>query len=153
MNGIDAVVIATGNDFRAVEAAIHAYASKDGSYVSLTHAKIENDEFIYCIEIPISIGTVGGIINLHPMVKWCLNLLQKPNSKQLMSIIGAAGLAQNFAAIKSLITSGIQVGHMKMHLINILNQLGAGRKQKNKAIEHFKTKIVTYKNVREFLNK
>ena len=125
MNGIDAVVIATGNDFRAVEAAIHAYASKDGTYKSLTHAKIENDEFIYWIEIPISIGTVGGIINLHPMVKWCLNLLQKPNSKQLMSIIGAAGLAQNFAAIKSLITSGIQVGHMKMHLINILNSLGA----------------------------
>ena len=119
MNGIDAVVIATGNDFRAVAAAIHAYASKDGKYKSLTHAKIENDELIYWIEIPISIGTVGGIINLHPMVKWCLNLLQQPNSKQLMSIIGAAGLAQNFSAIKSLITSGIQVGHMKMHLINI----------------------------------
>ena len=91
------------------------------------------------IEIPISIGTVGGIINLHPMVKWCLNLLQQPNSKQLMSIIGAAGLAQNFSAIKSLITSGIQVGHMKMHLINILNSLGA--------IDYEKTKLLNISNL------
>ena len=153
MNGIDAVVIATGNDFRAVEAAIHAYASKDGTYKSLTHAKIENDELIYWIEIPISIGTVGGIINLHPMVKWCLNLLQQPNSKQLMSIIGAAGLAQNFSAIKSLITSGIQVGHMKMHLINILNSLGANDYEKTKIIEYFKSNKVTFNSVKTALEK
>lgn len=153
MNGIDAVVIATGNDFRAVEAAIHAYASKDGSYKSLTHAKIENDEFVYWIEIPISIGTVGGIINLHPMVKWCLNLLQKPNSKQLMSIIGAAGLAQNFAAIKSLITSGIQVGHMKMHLINILNSLGSNENEKTIMIEYFKLNKVNFSSVKTALEK
>ena len=153
MNGIDAVVIATGNDFRAVEAAIHAYASKGGTYKSLTHAKIENDELIYWIEIPISIGTVGGIINLHPMVKWCLNLLQQPNSKQLMSIIGAAGLAQNFSAIKSLITSGIQVGHMKMHLINILNSLGANDNEKTKMIEYFKSNKVTFNSVKTALEK
>ncbi|PDH52263.1 MAG: hydroxymethylglutaryl-CoA reductase, degradative [Cryomorphaceae bacterium MED-G14] len=153
MNGIDAVVIATGNDFRAVEAAIHAYASKDGSYKSLTRAKIENDEFIYWIEIPISVGTVGGIINLHPMVKWCLSLLQQPNSKQLMSIIGAAGLAQNFSAIKSLITSGIQVGHMKMHLINILNSLGANECEKTKIIEYFKKNKVTFNSVKTALEK
>ena len=153
MNGIDAVVIATGNDFRAVEAAIHAYASKDGTYKSLTHAKIENDELIYWIEIPLSIGTVGGIINLHPMVKWCLNLLQQPNSKQLMSIIGAAGLAQNFSAIKSLITSGIQVGHMKMHLINILNSLGANDNEKTKMIEYFKSNKVTFNSVKTALEK
>ena len=153
MNGIDAVVIATGNDFRAIEAAIHAYASKDGSYRSLTSAKIENDEFIYRIEIPISVGTVGGIINLHPMVKWCLNLLQQPNSKQLMSIIGAAGLAQNFSAIKSLITSGIQVGHMKMHLINILNSLGADEYEKTKIIEYFKINKVTFNSVKTALEK
>ncbi|MEL0244547.1 MAG: hydroxymethylglutaryl-CoA reductase [Flavobacteriaceae bacterium] len=153
MNGIDAVVIATGNDFRAVEAAIHAYASKDGTYKSLTHAKIENDEFIYWIEIPISIGTVVGIINLHTIVKWCLNLLQQPNSKQLMSIIGAAGLAQNFSAIKSLITSGIQVGHMKMHLINILNSLGANDNEKTKMIEYFKSNKVTFNSVKTALEK
>ena len=153
MNGIDAVVIATGNDFRAIEAAIHAYASKDGSYSSLTRAKIKNDEFIYWIEIPISVGTVGGIINLHPMVKWCLNLLQQPNSKQLMSIIGAAGLAQNFSAITSLITSGIQVGHMKMHLINILNSLGADEYEKIKIIEYFKTNKVTFNSVKTALEK
>ncbi|MAJ83130.1 MAG: hydroxymethylglutaryl-CoA reductase, degradative [Flavobacteriaceae bacterium] len=153
MNGIDAVVIATGNDFRAIEATIHAYASKDGSYRSLTRAKIENDEFIYRIEIPISVGTVGGIINLHPMVKWCLNLLQQPNSKQLMSIIGAAGLAQNFSAIKSLITTGIQVGHMKMHLINILNSLGADEYEKTKIIEYFKINKVTFNSVKRALKK
>jgi len=74
MNGIDSVVIATGNDFRAVEACAHAYASKNGNYSSLSHAKIENDEFIYWIEIPLAIGSIGGITNLHPLVKWSLKL-------------------------------------------------------------------------------
>ena len=85
MNGIDAVVIAT--EVIQSWSGYTCYASKDRSYMSLTHARAENDEFVYWIEIPISIGTVGGIINLHPMVKWCLNLLQKPNSKQLMIIL------------------------------------------------------------------
>ena len=153
MNGIDSVVIATGNDFRSVEASIHAYASRKGSYSGLSNAYIVDDSFYFDLTIPISIGTVGGLTKLHPLVNWAHNLLGYPNARELMQITAAAGLAQNFAAIKSLVTTGIQKGHMKMHLINILNQLGAGRKQKNKAIEHFKTKIVTYKNVREFLNK
>ena len=97
MNGIDSVVIATGNDFRAVEAAIHAYASKDGTYSSLTHAKIEKDELIYWIEIPLAVGTVGGITNLHPIVKWSLKLLKNQIGKQiLMRIIGVAGLSSKF---------------------------------------------------------
>ena len=87
------------------------------------------------------------------MVKWCLNLLQKPDSKQLMSIIGAAGLAQNFSAIKSLITSGIQVGHMKMHLINILNSLGANDNEKIKMIEYFKSNKVNFNSVKTALEK
>ena len=153
MNGIDSVVIATGNDFRSVEASIHAYASRKGSYSGLSNAYIVDDSFYFDLTIPISIGTVGGLTKLHPLVNWAHNLLGYPNARELMQITAAAGLAQNFAAIKSLVTTGIQKGHMKMHLINILNQLGAGRKQKNEAIEHFKTKIVTYKNVREFLNK
>ena len=153
MNGIDSVVIATGNDFRSVEAGIHAYASRKGSYSGLSNAYIVDDSFYFELTIPISIGTVGGLTKLHPLVNWAHNLLGYPNARELMQIIAAAGLAQNFAAIRSLVTTGIQRGHMKMHLINILNQLGAGRKQKNEAIEHFKTKIVTYKNVREFLNK
>ena len=152
MNGIDALLIATGNDFRAVDAGIHAYASKNGKYSSLSSAWIKNKEFNFQMTIPLSVGTVGGIINLHPMAKWSLNLLNNPNSNQLMQIISAAGLAQNFAAIRSLITSGIQKGHMKMHLLNILNQLKATSIQKEKAILHFKKNKISFNSVSNFLN-
>ena len=153
MNGIDSVVIATGNDFRSVEAGIHAYASRNGNYSGLSNAYIKKGFFHFELTIPISIGTVGGLTKLHPLVNWAHNLLGNPNAETLMQIIAAAGLAQNFAAIKSLVTTGIQKGHMKMHLLNILNQLGANQIQKNDAIEYFKKKYVSYKNVREFLNK
>ena len=86
-------------------------------------------------------------------MNWAHNLLGNPSATQLMQIIAASGLAQNFAAVKSLVTTGIQKGHMKMHLLNILNQLGADRIQKNEAIEYFKANLVTHKNVRKFLNK
>ena len=122
MNGVDAVVIATGNDFRAVEAGIHAYASRNGSYSSLTHATVENDVFSFWIEIPLALGTVGGLTLLHPLAKFCLEMLEKPSAPELMQIVAVAGLAQNFAALRSLTTTGIQEGHMKMHLNNILNQ-------------------------------
>lgn len=131
MNGIDAVVLATGNDFRAVEAGIHAYAARDGQYRSLTQASIENGIFRFWIEIPLALGTVGGLTSLHPLVKIALEILDKPSAKELMQLVAVAGLAQNFAALRSLITSGIQKGHMKMHLFNILNQLGATEEQKN----------------------
>ncbi len=153
MNGIDAVVIATGNDFRSVEACAHAYAAKEGKYSSLTHAKIEKDEFIYWIEIPLAIGTIGGITNLHPLVKWCLKLLKNPNGKDLMRIIAVAGLAQNFAAIRSLITSGIQLGHMKMHLINILNTLSANKTEKEILINYFKKNKVSFRSAETALKK
>jgi len=152
MNGIDALLIATGNDFRAVDAGIHAYASRNGKYSSLSSAWIKNKEFNFQMTIPLSVGTVGGIINLHPIAKWSLNLLNNPNSNQLMQIISAAGLAQNFAAIRSLITSGIQKGHMKMHLLNILNQLKATSIQKEKAILHFKKNKISFNSVSNFLN-
>ncbi len=153
MNGIDSVVIATGNDFRSVEAGIHAYASRNGNYSGLSNAYIKKGFFHFELTIPLSIGTVGGLTKLHPLVNWAHNLLGNPNAQTLMQIIAAAGLAQNFAAIKSLVTTGIQKGHMKMHLLNILNQLGANQIQKNDAIEYFKKKYVSHKNVREFLNK
>ena len=153
MNGIDSVLIATGNDFRSVEAGIHAYASRNGNYSGLSNAYIKKGFFHFELTIPISIGTVGGLTKLHPLVNWAHNLLGNPTAETLMQIIAAAGLAQNFAAIKSLVTTGIQKGHMKMHLLNILNQLGANRIQKNDAIEYFKKKYVSHKNVREFLNK
>ncbi len=151
MNGIDAVVLATGNDFRAVEAGLHAYASKDGVYSSLTHAEIVGDRFRFWMEIPLAIGTVGGLTSLHPLVKVALQILQKPNAKELMQVIAVAGLAQNFAALKSLITTGIQQGHMKMHLMNILNQLEATETEKNKAIAYFKNNPVTHSGAVDFI--
>lgn len=151
MNGIDAVVLATGNDFRAVEAGVHAYAAKDGVYSSLSHCSIENDTFKFWIEIPLALGTVGGLTNLHPLVKFCLELLEKPTAKDLMKIVAVTGLAQNFAAVKSLTTTGIQEGHMKMHLMNILNQFEATEAEKINLVEHFKTNVVTHSAVVEAL--
>ncbi len=153
MNGIDAVVLATGNDFRAVEAGIHAYASKDGSYTSLTHAEVKDGIFRFWMEIPLAVGTVGGLTNLHPLVKVALEILQKPSAAQLMEIIAVAGLAQNFAAIRSLVTTGIQQGHMKMHLMNILNQQNATKGEKKELIEYFKQNTVTHSSVVEQLEK
>ncbi|QLG45796.1 hydroxymethylglutaryl-CoA reductase, degradative [Costertonia aggregata] len=147
MNGIDAVVLATGNDFRAVEAGVHAYAAKDGHYTSLTHAHVKNGVFTFWIEIPLALGTVGGLTSLHPLVKLALEILGKPSAKDLMQIVAVAGLAQNFAAVRSLVTTGIQEGHMKMHLLNILNQLEATASEKEALIEHFKKNTVTHSAV------
>ncbi len=147
MNGIDAVVLATGNDFRAVEAGVHAYAAKDGRYTSLTDARIENDIFKFWIEVPLAIGTVGGLTSLHPLVKLALEILQKPSAEELMQIVAVAGLAQNFAAVRSLVTTGIQEGHMKMHLLNILNQLGATSSEKETLTEFFKKNTVSHSGV------
>ena len=149
MNGIDAVVLATGNDFRAVEAGVHAFASRNGSYSSLTHASVEDGIFKFWIEIPLALGTVGGLTGLHPLVKLSLEMLNKPSAKELMMIVAVAGLAQNFAALRSLTTTGIQQGHMKMHLMNILNQYHASDNEKVVLIEHFKTNVVTHNAVVE----
>lgn len=153
MNGIDAVVLATGNDFRAVEAGVHAYASRNSYYGSLTHAKIEDGIFTFWIEIPLAVGTVGGLTSLHPLTKIAFQILQNPDAKELMKIIAVAGLAQNFAALKSLVTTGIQKGHMKMHLMNILNQLHATKEEKEKAMEYFVTKPVSHSAAEDFLKK
>ena len=147
MNGIDAVVLATGNDFRAVEAGVHAYAVKNGKYTSLTHAKIEDGIFTFWMEIPLALGTVGGLTGLHPLVKVALEILGKPSAKELMQIVAVAGLAQNFAALRSLTTTGIQEGHMKMHLMNILNQFNATKDEKKVIVNHFKTNTVTHSAV------
>ena len=153
MNGVDSVVLATGNDFRAVEAGVHAYAARSGSYSSLTHASIEDGMFRFWIEIPLALGTVGGLTGLHPLVKTALELLGNPSAKELMEIVAVAGLAQNFAALKSLTTTGIQQGHMKMHLLNILNQFEATDKEKLQLVEHFKKNTVTHSAVVEAIEK
>lgn len=153
MNGIDAVVLATGNDFRAVEAGVHAYASRTGKYRSLTHAKVEDGIFKFWTEIPLALGTVGGLTSLHPMVKLALQILQKPSAEELMKITAVAGLAQNFAALRSLVTTGIQQGHMKMHLMNILNQHQATEEEKEKMIDFFTHHTITHSSVVEQLEK
>ena len=153
MNGVDSVVLATGNDFRAVEAGVHAYAARSGSYSSLTHASIEEGVFRFWIEIPLALGTVGGLTGLHPLVKTALELLGNPSAKELMEVVAVAGLAQNFAALKSLTTTGIQQGHMKMHLLNILNQFEATDKEKLQLVEHFKKNTVTHSAVVKAIEK
>ena len=151
MNGIDAVVLATGNDFRAVEAGIHAYAARNGQYASLTQATIENGIFNFWIEIPLALGTVGGLTSLHPLVAFCLEMLEKPDAKELMQIVAVAGLAQNFAALRSLTTTGIQDGHMKMHLNNILNQFEATAEERHLIHNHFHENTVSHAAVVDFI--
>lgn len=151
MNGIDAVVLATGNDFRAVEAGVHAFASRNGSYTSLSHAKIENGIFTFWLEVPLALGTVGGLTNLHPLVKFSLEMLGNPSATELMEIVAVAGLAQNFAALRSLTTSGIQQGHMKMHLNNILNQHQATKEEKQLVLAHIENQTVSHNLVVDFL--
>jgi len=150
-NGVDAVVLATGNDFRAVEACGHAFASRDGQYRSLTKLSLENGIFKYSLLLPISLGTVGGLTSLHPLAKFTLELLGDPSAEDLMQIAAVAGLANNFGALRSLTTKGIQKGHMKMHLLNILNTFAASEAEKEAAIEYFKTHKVSYNAVEEFL--
>ena len=152
MNGIDAVLISTGNDFRAVEAGIHAYASSKGKYKSLSECTIIDNIFKIKLKIPLSIGTIGGITDIHPMVKLSLKLLDNPTSDNLMKIICSVGLAQNYAAVKSLVTSGIQKGHMKMHLINLLIKQNATKDQIDKSDEYFRDKDINSQSVKDFLD-
>jgi hydroxymethylglutaryl-CoA reductase len=152
MNGIDAVVLATGNDFRAIEAGAHAYAARSGTYTSLSHCSIDYGIFKFWIEIPLALGTVGGLTALHPMAKISLQMLQKPSARVLMQIIAAAGLAQNFAALRALTTKGIQFGHMKMHLQNILNQFDATQEEKEIITTYFDKRTVTHSAVVEKIN-
>jgi len=148
MNGVDAVVLATGNDFRAVEACSHTYASRQGRYTSLSHVRIEDNLFRFEVELPFALGVVGGLTSLHPLVKLSLELLGHPSATELMSIAAAAGLANNFSAVKNLVTVGIQQGHMKMHLLNILKQLNIPDNHKEEVILYFKDKVVSVSAVR-----
>lgn len=151
MNGIDAVVIATGNDFRAVEAGVHAYAARDGQYRSLTKARIENDTFIFEADFPLALGTVGGLTSLHPLSKLALQILENPSAEYLMKVTAVAGLAQNFAALHSLVTTGIQAGHMKMHLVNMLEQIGATDVEKDLLRQEYTDKTPSFSALRESL--
>lgn len=152
-NGIDALALATGNDFRAIEAGAHTYACRNGKYQSLTELTTDGKSFHYELRVPLAMGTVGGLTSLHPMAKFSLEMLGNPSAKELMMIAASAGLSNNFSAVKSLVTRGIQVGHMKMHLFNILNFYAATQEEKLKALEYFKNQKVSFRSVTDFINK
>ena len=126
-NGIDAVVLATGNDWRVIEAGAHAYASRNGSYQGLTTWSIKEATQTLCGEItlPLPIATKGGSIGLNPTVEVSFDLLKQPTAKELASIIASIGLAQNFAALKALVSTGIQHGHMKLQAKSLALLAGA----------------------------
>ncbi len=126
MNGISAVVLATGNDTRAVEAGAHAYAARNGRYASLTHWEVTPDgDLAGSIELPMAVGLVGGATKLHPTARLALKVLGVQTAEELARIIAAVGLAQNFSAMKALATTGIQKGHMALHAQNIAMMAGA----------------------------
>jgi hydroxymethylglutaryl-CoA reductase len=148
---VDAVAIATGNDFRAIEAAGHAYASRDGQYRSLSRVEIADGMFRFILELPMAVGTVGGLTSLHPLAKYSLEMLGNPSARELMMIASAMGLANNWSAVRSLTTKGIQAGHMKMHLFNILNHFKATEEEKSAAAEYFKDQKVSFAGVAQYL--
>jgi hydroxymethylglutaryl-CoA reductase len=152
-NGVDALLTATGNDYRAVEAAGHAFASTEGGYSGYGQCELEGGLFRYEIRLPMAVGTVGGLTQSHPLAKLSLELLGSPDAAELMQIAASGGLANNFAAIWSLITSGIQKGHMKMHLVNILSSLGASQDEKDASQLYFKDKTVSYRAVQDYLER
>ena len=126
MNGIDAVVIATGNDWRAIEAGAHAYAARDGTYKPLTrYWKDDDGNLVGEIELPIAVGVVGGAVSIHRKAQICRKILGVKSAKELAMVLASVGLAQNFAALLALSTVGIQKGHMELHAQNIAVMAGA----------------------------
>jgi len=136
MNGVIAVANATGQDSRAIEAAANAYAASSGKYRSLTEwSKDEEGNLIGRLEIPLSVGIVGGIVNVHPIAKICTKILGVTSAKELAGVITAAGLAQNFGALRALATEGIQKGHMKLHARNLAAAVGAKAEQIDEIVQ------------------
>lgn len=125
LNGIDPILIATGNDWRAVEAGIHAYASRDGQYRSITKWRYSNNILTGLFEAPLIVGTVGGVTSLHPTARLCLDMLSVASSSELSRICASVGLVQNLGALKALTTVGIIEGHMKLHIKNLTLGVGA----------------------------
>jgi hydroxymethylglutaryl-CoA reductase len=150
-NGIDALAIATGNDFRAIEACGHAWAARNGQYASLTDARIDNGVFRMEIDLALAVGVIGGVTAVHPLAKLAMQILEKPSAHELMMYLAVAGLASNFSAVKALVSGGIQRGHMKMHLSNILNQLAVPEKIRPLVINYFRDKTVSYSDVEDFV--
>ena len=125
MNGIDSVAIATGNDWRAIEAGAHAYAARDGQYRPLTRWEVQGDKLVGTIELPMQVGTVGGPIRVHPTVQANLRLMECTEAPDLAQVLAAVGLAQNLGALRALASEGIQAGHMRMHARTVAATAGA----------------------------
>ena len=117
---MDPILVATGNDWRAVEAGVHAYAARSGQYRSITHWQMQGKDLIGTLEAPILLGVVGGVTNLHPTAKVCLKMLDVEHAYQLSEIVAAAGLVQNLGALRAIVTEGIIKGHMKLHIRNLI---------------------------------
>ncbi len=151
-NGIDAVLLATANDFRAAEACGHAWAARSGRYKGLSKCTVHDGIFRFELEIPIAVGTVGGLTTLHPLARRSLEMLGNPDAATLMQIIAATGLMQNFSAIRSLVTTGIQKGHMRMHIHNMLLRLEATEDESVLALDYFADKTVSFPDLRKFID-
>lgn len=144
MNGIDPVIVATGNDWRAVEAGAHAYAARSGRYTSLTHwEKNRAGHLVGTIELPMPVGLVGGATKTHPLARWALRLMRVGSAQELGEIVAAVGLAQNLAAMRALSTEGIQRGHMALHARNIAMLAGAEGEQ----VQRIAAALVADRNV------
>lgn len=149
-NGIDALAVATGNDFRAIEACGHAFAARNGQYAGLTDVQIQNGKFRFSIETALAVGVVGGVTAVHPLAKLATRILDHPTAKELMMYLAVAGLASNFGAVKALVSVGIQQGHMKMHLSNIMNQLNVPEENRAEIQQHFQDKTVSFSAVEQY---
>jgi hydroxymethylglutaryl-CoA reductase len=136
MNGVDAVVIATGNDWRAIEAGAHAYAARSGRYTSLSHwEKSAEGDLVGSLEMPMAVGLVGGATRVHPTAKVALKILGVDTARELAQVIVAVGLAQNLAAIRALATEGIQRGHMSLHARQVAIAAGARDSEIDRVVE------------------
>lgn len=145
MNGIDAVCIATGNDWRAVEAGVHAYAARDGQYRALTDWHVdENGDLVGEMTIPLAVGIVGGATKVHPTAKVAMKIVDVDSAEELAQVMVCVGLAQNLAAIKALSTTGIQAGHMRLHARQVALAAGAS----NGVVQHIADQLVTEGNIR-----
>jgi hydroxymethylglutaryl-CoA reductase len=144
------LAVATGNDFRAIEACGHAFATRNGSYSGLTDVQIQDGNFRFSIELALATGVVGGVTAVHPLAKLSMQILDNPSAKELMMYLAVAGLASNFGAVKALVSVGIQQGHMKMHLSNILNQLNIPENRRTEIQEYFQDKTVSFSAIEEY---
>ena len=147
MNGIDPVLIATGNDWRAVEAGVHAYAARDGQYKAISRWRYDNGRLTGELTAPIIVGTVGGVTSLHPTASLCLRMMGIESASQLSRVIAAVGLVQNLGALRALCTEGIIQGHMKLHIDNLLMGAGATDGEMPLLKEQLQRWLVTHKRV------